>query len=274
MADPKVLVAPACTKTWDFKTMKLEELDYIPVACEWTPSRTTLVHGVIGWFNVTLGADKHVVNLNTGPFDEWTHWNQGRVTVQEPLAVNRGQKLIGEFNMRNNDYMSYDVELKLSLPGTDVSRENPNCSLIDTNTEFSKVLKVYDRLVGVPYDSPPNWIPDYAKPGYVKPGSVQFQPPARAGEAALPNGAANGTGMKQDDVMKFGNEFFVPAQGKQLEALTAALGRLQIITTFGGRTFSCPDGVSRKGVVEVVPGADGTAQNTYYWAPRDTPMLA
>jgi histone-arginine methyltransferase CARM1 len=270
-ADPKVLVAPPCSKTWDFKTMTLEELDCIPVACEWTPSRTTLIHGVIGWFNVTLGADKHVVNLNTGPLDEWTHWNQGRVTVREPLAVNRGQKLVGEFNMRNNEFMSYDVTLKLSLPGTDVTRENPNCSLIDTNTEFSKVIKVYDRIVGVPYDCPQNWVPEYVKPGYVRPGA--FQPPPRVGEAgSVPNGTTND--LAQDQIMKFGNEYFVPAQGKQLESITEAMSRLVVITNFNGRQFSCPDGVSRKGVVEILPGPDGTAQHTYYWQPRDTPMVA
>ena len=49
--------------------------------------------------------------------------------------MNKGQKFMGTFDMYNNEYMSYDVTVKMWLPGTDVSRENIRCSLIDTNTE-------------------------------------------------------------------------------------------------------------------------------------------
>jgi histone-arginine methyltransferase CARM1 len=273
MADPKILVAPPHSKTWDFKTMTLEELELIQVECDWTPSRTAIVHGVIGWFTITLGGPNHTVELSTGPSDEWTHWNQGRISVREPIAVNKGQKFLGTFDMYNNDYMSYDVTLKMWLPGTDVARENIKCSLIDTNTEFSKCIRAYDRICGVPYDSPPNFVPEYVKPGYVKPGYKAFHPPPR-----VPNGTAapatNGA-VAQDPIMQFGSKYFVPAQGPQIDALKANSGKLALVTTHGGRQFMSPDGNDQKGVVEVVPGADGTtAQAMFYWAPRDVRMLA
>ena len=278
MADPKILVAPPASRKFDFKTMTLEELELIQMECDWTPSRTAIVHGVIGWFTITLGGPHHVVEMSTGPSDEWTHWNQGRISVREPIAVNKGQKFMGTFDMYNNEYMSYDVTVKMWLPGTDVSRENIRCSLIDTNTEFSKCIRAYDRIVGIPYDSPPNFVPDYVKPGYQKPGAIHFSPPARAN--GLPNGtpATNGVAgaLQQDPVMQFGTKYFVPAQGPQVEALKANSGKLVVITTHGGRKFMCPDGIDQKGVVEVVPAApDGSKpEATLYWAPRDIPMLA
>merc|ERR1719313_1338449 len=261
--------------------MTLEELEIIKFEMDWTPTRTAIVHGVIGWFTITLGDHNggHIVELSTGPRDEWTHWNQGRISVREPIAVNKGQKFMGTFDMYNNDYMSYDVTLKMWLPGTDVARENVRCSLIDTNTEFSKCIRAYDRIVGIPYDSAPNFVPEYVKPGYRKPGLTFAAPPRVNGApngAAATNGVANGTGaVHQDQIMQFGQKYFVPAQGPQLEALKANSGKLVLITTHGGRQFLCPDGMDQKGVVEVVPGAEGAApQATLYWAPRDVPMLA
>jgi hypothetical protein len=179
--------------------------------------------------------------------------------------------------------MSYDVTLKMWLPGTDVSRETVRCSLIDTNTEFSKCIRAYDRIVGIPYDSPPNFVPDYVKPGYVKPGALHFTAPPRTNGvpngAPATNGAVNGAAaagaVQQDPIMQFGTKYFVPAQGPQIIALQANSGKLVLVTTHGGRQFMAPDGNDQKGVVEVVPGADGAApQATLYWAPRDVPMLA
>jgi len=109
-------------------------------------------------------------------------------------------------------------------------------------------------------------VPEYVKPGYKKPGA--FNPAART------NGVPNGTGAAQDPIMQFGTKYFVPAQGPQLDALKANSGKLALVTTHGGRQFMCPDGVDQKGVVEVIPGADGAAQQMLYWAPRDVPMLA
>jgi hypothetical protein len=271
MADPKILVAPPSSRTFDFKTMTLEELEIIKFEMDWTPSRTAIVHGVIGWFTITLGGPNHMVELSTGPSDEWTHWNQGRISVREPIAVNKGQKFLGTFDMYNNDYMSYDVTLKMWLPGTDVSRENVHCSLIDTNTEFSKCIRAYDRIVGIPYDSAPNFVPEYVKPGYKKPGALTFSPPTR-----LPNGtmATPATGVAQDPIMQFGTKYFVPAHGPHLDALKANTGKLAVVTTHGGRQFMSPDGNDQKGVIEVFPGENGAGQQMLFWAPRDVPMLA
>ena len=259
--------------------MKLEELELIRAPCEWNIARTSLVHGVIGWFTITLGTPAKMFTMCTGPWNEWTHWHQGRMLVEEALAVNSGQKLVCDFEMKNNAVMSYDARLKLSLPGTDIVRENPNISLLDSNSEFQKCIRVYGRVVGVPYDSPPNFIPEYVKQWYARQQqAAAFTPAPRTAEqpngaVAQPNGAhVNGVGMKQEPIMHFGQDVMVPAQGEFAKTLAeqAQAGKCVVVVTHQGRQFLAPGGDAKQGVVEIVPAAVAGAapQATWYWMPQ------
>ena len=42
--------------------------------------------------------------MSTSPYATPTHWQQVRFLFQEPLAINRGQKLVGELVCRVNDF--------------------------------------------------------------------------------------------------------------------------------------------------------------------------
>jgi histone-arginine methyltransferase CARM1 len=293
MCDPKHIVAMPSSTTFDFKTMALEELDSIQAPCEWNIMRTSLVHGVIGWFTITLGTPGKMLTLCTGPWNEWTHWHQGRILVREPLAVNSGQRVKCDFEMKNNAVMSYDVKLALSLPGTDVMRENPNVSLLDPNSEFQKCIKVHGRVVGVPYNTPPNFIPEYVKQWHARQQTHAFQPAARSEQAQTNGLQANGVldgaqfngvvancvagPSKQEPMLHFGEAVMVPAQGEFATSLEkhAKDGLLTHITSHQGRNFLSPGGNPKQGVVEVVAGPAGAAPSqTWYWMPASVATAA
>ncbi len=44
-----------------------------------------------------------------------THWQQARLLLREPLAVNRGETVAGEMHWRANDSRSYDLMLSLHI---------------------------------------------------------------------------------------------------------------------------------------------------------------
>ena len=47
-----------------------------------------------------------------------THWYQCRLLVQEPLAVNAGQRIAGKLSMSANEKYSYDLTLTVHIVGT------------------------------------------------------------------------------------------------------------------------------------------------------------
>ncbi|RXK35882.1 histone-arginine methyltransferase CARM1 [Tremella mesenterica] len=66
------------------------------------------------------------VRLSTGPNAPRTHWQQTRLLLPEPLAVNKGERVIGSVNFQVNDSRSYDltVELYVDRPGL-TAQPNP-----------------------------------------------------------------------------------------------------------------------------------------------------
>ncbi|KAK4690036.1 type I protein arginine methyltransferase, partial [Tremellales sp. Uapishka_1] len=65
------------------------------------------------------------VVLSTGPNATRTHWQQTRLLLPEPLAVNKSERVIGSLHFKVNDARSYDLTLELCVdrPGP---KYNPN----------------------------------------------------------------------------------------------------------------------------------------------------
>ena len=169
MIDPQVLVADAYAHTWDFKTMTLEDLNRIVVNYTCAAKKTSIVHGLATWFNITLGGPEHVENLCTGPNSEWTHWWQCRFLIREPLAVNQNQKLEGVFTMTCNEKMSYDTSLVMSIAGhADTIRNGRHYDLGNRDSSYQRCVKYNGRVFGVPHNRDTNDIPEYVKK--VRPG--------------------------------------------------------------------------------------------------------
>lgn len=48
-----------------------------------------------------------------------THWQQCRLLLSEPLAVNRGQRIVGTIRFRTNNNRSYDLDLNIHVVSDD-----------------------------------------------------------------------------------------------------------------------------------------------------------
>ncbi|PVV03884.1 hypothetical protein BB560_001629 [Smittium megazygosporum] len=78
------------------------------------------------------------ITLSTSPSHAPTHWQQIRLLLREPVAVNYGQKLVGSFTFTVNSKRSYDIKFDFeivnnpSFPSHDSSK-----SLTATNTPTS-----------------------------------------------------------------------------------------------------------------------------------------
>lgn len=67
--------------------------------------------------------------MSTSPYCTPTHWQQARLLFPEPLAVNRGQRLVGKMTFVVNENRSYNITADVSLRnGRSVARD-----VIDSN---------------------------------------------------------------------------------------------------------------------------------------------
>ena len=121
--DPSLLLTPcgvadAATHDVDFQTCSVEDLQEIEIPFEFAVARTALLHGLACWFDVSFNGTDSTTRLSTGPTDAATHWYQCRLLVQEPLAVNAGQRIAGKLSMSANEKYSYDLTLTVHIVGT------------------------------------------------------------------------------------------------------------------------------------------------------------
>lgn len=85
---------------------------------------TAIMHGIGGWFDINfLGSQENVV-LSTAPECPGTHWYQCRLLFSEPIAVNKGQTVIGELHFTANASYSYFIDIVASIDGTSVITQN------------------------------------------------------------------------------------------------------------------------------------------------------
>ena len=54
--------------------------------------------------------------MTTSPFAPTTHWAQVRLVLAEPLALNRGQRVVGTLHFQANENRSYDIDARLRVP--------------------------------------------------------------------------------------------------------------------------------------------------------------
>ncbi|KAJ1834451.1 hypothetical protein LPJ63_001936 [Coemansia sp. RSA 2711] len=117
---PNSLMADSAQHEVDFHTVSMDELRTFTVPVAWTVRYTGVMHGVAGWFDLAFvppalhdGAQPAASYMSTGPQAPATHWQQVRLLLRQPLAVNAGQVVRGVVHMRANDQRSYDVEARL-----------------------------------------------------------------------------------------------------------------------------------------------------------------
>lgn len=113
-----------CTKNFNFKTLKCEELHEFKIDLEFEVMKTTLMHGIASWFDTSFKGSSGETVLSTSPYSMPTHWYQIRLLLPEPLAINKGQKVIGSIVFKANNIRSYYIYLKIGLPELNIWIEN------------------------------------------------------------------------------------------------------------------------------------------------------
>merc|ERR1719456_1066446 len=101
-------------------TLRSEQLASINIDFNFNALATGLIHGIAAWFEVHFEGSTSETILSASPWDTLTHWWQSRVTLLEPLAVNKNQMITGGiyFQESGNSY-----QCRLSMQAGTVTRE-------------------------------------------------------------------------------------------------------------------------------------------------------
>ncbi|KAJ1974230.1 hypothetical protein H4R35_003714 [Dimargaris xerosporica] len=120
--DPKSLIARPTADGYnvDFTSITVDDLKRFTIPFYWMCEYTGIMHGIAGWFDLKFcppSALHGTVNtsMSTSPDAPRTHWQQVRFLLQEPLAVNANQIIMGHMHCTVNDKRSYDLVVELSL---------------------------------------------------------------------------------------------------------------------------------------------------------------
>ncbi|KAG5457119.1 MAG: S-adenosyl-L-methionine-dependent methyltransferase, partial [Olpidium bornovanus] len=158
--DPRCLMVPEPSSHHgyhiDFTTVTTDELRSFDVPVSWTVNYTGIVHGIAGWFDVLfeptpcMEADPVLfprITLSTSPSQERTHWQQVRLLLPEPLAVNAGQHVRGTVRFRANDQRSYTISagIELVCGGVAAERRGHTWELQDQTYNYATVPFVTDE---------------------------------------------------------------------------------------------------------------------------------
>lgn len=125
VADGANVDSVVCRYSIDFGTIQMDDLQAfdVPLAFDCI-DEPVIVHGLGAWFDLSFlqpeddldvpGALQNA--MTTSPFAPATHWAQVRLLLEEPLALNRGQRVLGSLRFSINDHRSYDIQAHLYVP--------------------------------------------------------------------------------------------------------------------------------------------------------------
>lgn len=105
----------------DFEKDEPESLHIVEFPLNFIADKTAVCHGLALWFDVAFQGGIVEHSLSTSPYGPGTHWQQCRLLLKEPLAVNKGQRITGSIRCLGNKKYSYDVTLTMTLPNTGAS---------------------------------------------------------------------------------------------------------------------------------------------------------
>lgn len=78
----------------DFATVTCDELKKFTIPFSFKIDQTGIMHGLGSWFDIFFnGSNKNII-LSTSPELPTTHWYQCRLMLSEPIAVNKGIKIL------------------------------------------------------------------------------------------------------------------------------------------------------------------------------------
>jgi len=141
--DPQFLVGQPTVTRFDFQTCTVEELQNIVLPVDFEINQPCLVHGIAGWFDAVFEGTNKTVTLSTQPGCPGTHWYQIRFLLEQPLAVNAGQRIEGTLKMQANNLQSYYLSINAKIDGTPICQEAPCIDLKDPEYRFYSSPNAY-----------------------------------------------------------------------------------------------------------------------------------
>lgn len=108
----------------DFQRVSCLELQNFEINFSFRIDKTSIMHGIAGWFDINFVGKDCTVVLSTSPEAPGTHWYQCRLLFKEPIAVNKGQYVIGTLNFEANEKFSYNLVLNARIDGTTIEASN------------------------------------------------------------------------------------------------------------------------------------------------------
>ncbi|KAI9293891.1 S-adenosyl-L-methionine-dependent methyltransferase [Neoconidiobolus thromboides FSU 785] len=119
--DPQcLLLLPMEGYPMDFTTITMEQLKQFEIPIHWKFEYTGIIHGIASWFDLHFNVENgNNFTMSTSPHSERTHWQQLRLLLKEPIAVNIGQSLQGSLKFEVNNMRSYNIEANITLYSKD-----------------------------------------------------------------------------------------------------------------------------------------------------------
>lgn len=113
----------------DLRNLLPQNLDGIKMPLDFEAVETVPVSGLVGWFDLDFPKGS---KLSTAPWAEKTHWKQVHMLLKEPLPVETGQKLKGEFRISAQAGTHFHFHFKLCVGDSELCSESESIDLSDS----------------------------------------------------------------------------------------------------------------------------------------------
>lgn len=142
-----ILAIPEAFCWFDLKEVKVSDLDMITVKHIFVSTKAARYQGISIWFTCTFPSSvTEPVILSTDPDDEPTHWKQTTIVLPEEVAVEEGEPIAVEVNLKRTTESErrYNIEVTMLDPN---EIDHPEyCSCYMTKCILAKaVLKKYEN---------------------------------------------------------------------------------------------------------------------------------
>ncbi|GAB5585425.1 hypothetical protein Unana1_00325 [Umbelopsis nana] len=132
VSDKTIITDAVCIKDLPLQTIRIPELDFVS-SFKLTAGKKGTIYALMGWFDTWFTRDGHDVPLDqvggkpgvdtfftTGPQGEDTHWKQTIFVLDNPIAVEQGTTIEGNFNCHTciDNPRELECEVQYSVDGS------------------------------------------------------------------------------------------------------------------------------------------------------------
>ncbi|KAI8052644.1 S-adenosyl-L-methionine-dependent methyltransferase [Thamnidium elegans] len=123
----------------NFNSITMDALHDMTIPFQWTCSRTGMVNGISGWFDIVFDPPQGTqVTLSTSPLTDITHWYQTRFLFTDPLPVKSQQSIQGWMRCIANNYRSYTIYIELIVGDQELSDPSLLFTDVTNLSEFKR----------------------------------------------------------------------------------------------------------------------------------------